>query len=58
MDAAVLQQGRGHLGMPEHLDPLLEAGIGSDDQGRIFIKLTDQIEQQGTLCAGKLVSTL
>lgn len=38
-----VQQGRGHIGISEHLHPLGEVEIGGDDQGRLFIELADQI---------------
>ena len=42
-----IQQGRGHLGVIEHLSPFAEREVGGDDQAGAFVEFADQMEQQG-----------
>jgi hypothetical protein len=41
-----IQQGCRHLGIAENRYPFGKRQIGGDDQGGLFVKLTDQVEQQ------------
>ena len=45
-----VEQGGGHLGIAEDLDPLGEGQIGSDDQAGALVELADEVEQE--LAAG------
>ena len=42
-----IEQGGGHLGVAEDIGPFGEAEIGGDDDAGSFVKLAEQVEQQG-----------
>jgi len=42
-----IQQRRYHPGIAKYLCPLAKGEVGSDDQRGFFIKVADQVEQQG-----------
>ena len=41
-----VEQGGGHLGIPEHGRPFAEGEVGRDDDAGAFVELADQVEQQ------------
>ena len=42
-----VEQGGGHLGITEDAGPFAEAEIGGDDDAGAFLKLAQQMEEQG-----------
>ena len=42
-----IQEGGGHLGVAKDLHPFAEGQIGGDDEAGSFVKLADQMEEQG-----------
>ena len=42
-----IEQGRGHLGVSEHLAPLREAEIGGYGDARPLVEFAQEVEQQG-----------
>jgi hypothetical protein len=42
-----IEQRRRHLGVAEHVAPLAEAQVGSDDHAGPLVELAEQVEQQG-----------
>jgi hypothetical protein len=42
-----VEQGGGHLGVAEDAGPFGEAEIGGDGDAGPFVKLAEQVEQQG-----------
>ena len=41
-----IEHGGCHFGIAEHLWPISEGQVGSDQKRRVLIELTDQVEQQ------------
>ena len=41
-----IEHGRGHHGIAHHLCPGIEALVGGDDEGGLFVQFTDQVEEQ------------
>ncbi|PZR80253.1 MAG: hypothetical protein DI537_39855 [Stutzerimonas stutzeri] len=41
-----VEQGGGHLGIPEHGRPFAEGQVGRDDDAGAFVELADQVEQE------------
>jgi hypothetical protein len=48
-----IQQCRGHLGVSKDLHPFAKAEIGGDDQGRFFVELAAEVEEQSATGGGE-----
>jgi hypothetical protein len=45
-----IEEGGGHFWVSEDADPFREGEVGDEDQRGFFVKLADQVEQQGAPC--------